>query len=143
MNRRTLFRNRRRLAIISVVVLCVVAICMSLVPPRKVSAQNANWRTAPVYNPYPPGILPSDLNSELARVLAEVDFIENRATARWQALTPPTLTGQPPILQNTGTEAVEALGELMNYDRNISPNRNQRAPLATCRMSPLADRSRP
>src|SRR5713226_8540684 len=35
MNRRTLFRNRRRLAIISVVVLCVVAICMSLVPPPK------------------------------------------------------------------------------------------------------------
>src|SRR5712691_11226714 len=132
MNRRTLFRNRRRLTIISVVVLCVVAICMSLVPPRKVSAQNANWRAAPVYNPYPPGILPSDLNSELARVLAEVDFIENRAIARWQALTPPTLTGQPPILQNTGTEAVEALGELMNYDRNISPNRNQAC--ASCHM---------
>src|SRR6266853_1556443 len=132
MNRRTLFRNRRRLTIISVVVLCVVAICMSLVPPRKVSAQNANWRTAPVYNPYPPGILPSDLNSELARVLAEVDFIENRAIARWQALKPPILTGQPPILQNTGTEAVEALGELMNYDRNISPNKNQAC--ASCHM---------
>jgi len=132
MNRGTLLRNRRRLTIISVVVLCVVAICMSLVPPRKVSAQNANWRTAPVYNPYPPGILPSDLNSELARVLAEVDFIENRAIARWQALTPPTLTGQPPILQNTGTEAVETLGELMNYDRNISPNRNQAC--ASCHM---------
>src|SRR5712691_8527780 len=132
MNRRTLFRNRRRLTIMSVVVLCVFAICMSLVPPRKVSAQNANWRTAPVYDPYPPGILPSDLNSELARVLAEVDFIENRAIARWQALTPPTLTGQPPILQNTGTEAVEALGELMNYDRNISPNRNQAC--ASCHM---------
>src|SRR5712692_1046212 len=128
--------NRRRLTIISVVVLCVVAICMSLVPPRKVSAQNANWRTAPVYNPYPPGILPSDLNSELARVLAEVDFIENRAIARWQALTPPTLTGQPPILQNTGTEAVETLGELMNYDKNISPGRNSAC--ASCHMPYVA-----
>src|SRR6266403_2087909 len=136
MNRRTLFRNRRRLTIISVVVLCVVAICMSLVPPRKVSAQNANWRTTPVYNPYPPGILPSDLNSELARVLAEVDFIENRAIARWQALTPPILTGQPPILQNTGTEAIEALGELMQYDKNISPNRNQAC--ASCHMPYVA-----
>ena len=65
-----------------------------------------------VYNAYPPGILPSDLNSEIARVLGEVDFIEARGIARWQALTPPILTGQPPILQNTGTEAVETLGEL-------------------------------
>ena len=30
-----------------------------------------------VYNPYPPGILPTDLNSELARVLREVNFIES------------------------------------------------------------------
>src|SRR4030081_1483243 len=45
-----------------------------------------------VYNPYPPGILPSDLNSELARVLREVDFIEERALAQWRALTPPVLT---------------------------------------------------
>src|SRR5437899_11632204 len=110
--------NRRMLTIISVVVLCAVALCMSLTGP-KVSAQSAA-----VYNPYPPGILPSNLSAEIARVLAELDFIEARAIARWQALTPPTLTGQPPILQNTGTEAVEALGELMNYDRRISPERN-------------------
>src|SRR6266478_8067973 len=125
MNRRTLLSNRPRLTIISVVVLCVVAICMSLVPPRKVSAQNANWRTAPVYNPYPPGILPPDLDSELARVLAEVDLIEGRAIARWHALPPLTVTNQPPIIQGSGTEAVETLGELMNYDKNISPNNNQ------------------
>jgi len=123
--------NRRMLTIGSMVVLCAAALLMSLTG-RKVSAQNANWRTAPIYNPYPPGILPSDLNSELARVLAEVDFIESRAVARWQALKPPILTGQPPILQNTGTEAIEILGELMNYDRNISPNRNLAC--ASCHM---------
>ena len=122
--------NRRMLTIISVVVLCAVALCMSLTG-RKVSAQSAS-----VYNPYPPGILPSNLSSEIARVLAEVDFIEARAIARWQALTPPTLTGQPPILQNTGTEAVEALGELMNYDRRISPERNQAC--ASCHMPYVA-----
>src|SRR5436853_7339841 len=110
--------NRRMLTIISVVVLCAVALCMTLTG-RKVSAQSAS-----VYNPYPPGMLPSNLRSEVARVLAEVDFIEARAIARWQALTPPTLTGQPPILQNTGTEAVVALGELMNYDRRTSRERN-------------------
>src|SRR6266481_9053768 len=79
----------------------------------------------PDYNPYPPGILPSNLNSEIARVLREEDFIEKRALARWRALPPSTLTGQPPTLQNTGTEAIETLGELMNFDRNMSPNRNQ------------------
>ncbi len=114
--------NRRTMTLVAVVVLFVAALCFWLAP-RTVSAQNAGALSAPVYNPYPPGILPANLNSELARVLAEVDFIEARAIARWQALTPPTLTGQPPILQNTGTEAVETLGELMNYDKNISPGR--------------------
>src|SRR3989441_1184278 len=127
--------NRRMLTIILVVVLCAVALCMSLTGGR-VSAQSAPPLSAPFYNPSPPGILPSNLSSEVARVLAEVDFIEARAIARWQALTPPTLTGQPPILQNTGTEAVEALGELMNYDRRISPERNQAC--ASCHMPYVA-----
>jgi cytochrome c peroxidase len=78
----------------------------------------------PIYNPYPPGILPADIESELARVVFEVDTLESRAIARWKAMVPPTVTNQPPILQNTGTEAVETLGELMNYDRNISPKRD-------------------
>jgi cytochrome c peroxidase len=61
-----------------------------------------------------------------------VDFIESRAIARWHALKPPTLTGQPPTLQDTGTEAVETLGELMNYDKHISPGKNQAC--ASCHM---------
>ena len=88
--------------------------------------------TPTVYNPYPPGILPPDIESEIARVLREVDFIEGRAIAEWHALPPPTLTGQPPVLQNTGTEANETLGELMLFDKNISPNRNQAC--ASCHM---------
>jgi cytochrome c peroxidase len=47
-------------------------------------------------------------------------------------MTPPTLTGQPPTLQGTGTEAVETLGELMNFDKNISPFRN--IACASCHM---------
>ncbi len=82
--------------------------------------------------PYPPGILPSNLNSEITRVLREVDFVESRALERWHALKRPILTGQPPTLQNTGTEAVETLGELMNFDKNISPNRN--IACASCHM---------
>ena len=123
--------SRQVLTIISVVVLCAVALCMSLAG-RKVLAQSAPALSVPVYNPYPPGILPPDLNSEIFRVLAELDFIESRAITRWHKMKPPVLTGQPPVLQNTGTEAAETLGELMNYDRNISPNRN--IACASCHM---------
>jgi len=42
----------------------------------------------PIYNPYPPGILPDDLNAEIARVLREVASIENRAITRWHNLPP-------------------------------------------------------
>jgi hypothetical protein len=92
--------------------------------------------TPPVYNPYPSGILPDDLDSEIARVLREIDVIEARAIARWQALPPPNLTNQPPIFKGSGTEMVETLGELMNYDKNISPNKNQAC--ASCHMPYVA-----
>src|ERR1700744_6406759 len=88
--------------------------------------------SATVYNPYPPGILPSDLSSEVARLQREVDLVESRALARWKSLGRPTLIGQPPVLQNTGTEAIETLGELMLYDRNMSPRKNQAC--ASCHM---------
>jgi cytochrome c peroxidase len=125
--------RRTTLMVLSMVCLIVLGV---MIVPRSVPAQEANTAAMPVYNPYPPGILPSDLNSELLRVLREVDFVESRALARWRALTPPTLTNQPPVLQNTGTEAVETLGELMNYDKNISPNRN--VACASCHMPYVA-----
>src|SRR5205807_70786 len=147
--------NRRRLTTISIVVLCGIALCISL-PAGKVSAQNAVAQSGSdqnisnpedqnqpdahtkgaIYNPYPPGILPPDLNPEVERVLREIRVVEKRALARWRALTPPTLTGQPPILKGTGTEAVETLGELMQYDHNISPNRN--VACASCHMPYVA-----
>src|SRR5258706_1954505 len=48
------------------------------------------------------------------------------------ALAPPTLTGTPPILQDTGVAAVEVLRKLMNFDKNISPNNNSAC--ASCHM---------
>jgi cytochrome c peroxidase len=120
---------KRRIAIVSLLVLCAVASC--LVGTRyKVSAQeaapyNREQPQFPIYNPYPPGILPIDLNSEIARVLREVDVIEGRAIQRWQALPPPTRTGQPPVFKDTGTESIETLGELMLFDKNMSPGQNQ------------------
>ncbi len=80
---------------------------------------------APIYNPYPPGILPNDLNAEINRVLREIDVIEGRAIERWHRLPPPIVTGQPPTLKDTGTERIETLGQLMNFDKHMSPGRNQ------------------
>jgi hypothetical protein len=69
-----------------------------------------------VYNPYPPGILPSNLSSEIARVLREVDVIEGRAIARWHALKPPILTGQP------GASVVgHCGGDFWKHSRMVSP----------------------
>ncbi len=123
--------TRVRLTIISVVVLCLLALCMS-VGGRKVSAQSAAPAAEPIYNPYPPGILPSDLPSELARVLREIDGIETEAIAQWHATPPAVVSGQPPVLQNSGVPLVEILGKLMNFDRTISPNENRAC--ASCHM---------
>jgi cytochrome c peroxidase len=109
-------------------------------PPQTKSEEHRNkppiTPTFPIYNPYPPGILPADIESELARVLREVDTIEARAIQRFKALGPVTFTGQPPTIQGNGTEAVETLGELMNYDKNISPGRNTAC--ASCHMPYVA-----
>jgi cytochrome c peroxidase len=93
------------------------------------SADNAELKPAPrptaPYNPYPPGILPSDLDAEIARVQREVQFIFNEALHEWGALPHPTLAGNPPILRGSGTEAIEILGKLLTFDQNMSPFRNE------------------
>src|SRR6266404_4191857 len=81
------------------------------VPPGAAPGQSAPGDEkdipAPTYNPYPPGILPADLDSELARIVREVDTIEARAIQRFHAIGPITFTSQPPTIQGNGTEAVE------------------------------------
>ena len=124
-------RRTRLIALGAAGVTILVALSISAHIVRGQSEQSAVG-SQPIYNPYPPGILPSDLSSEVARVQREVDVIEGRALARWKALARPTLAGQPPILQSTGTEAIETLGELMLYDRKISPVENQAC--ASCHM---------
>jgi cytochrome c peroxidase len=86
----------------------------------------------PDYFPYPPGIVPGDINSELERVRREVRLIFNQTLAAANALPPPVLTGQPPTLQGTGYQAVQILGKLLNFDENMSPNRN--VACASCHM---------
>jgi cytochrome c peroxidase len=109
-------------------IVCLAIAAGLLVSTRPMSAQNNQNGTGdreepppPFYNPYPPGILPPDLNSEIARVLREVDNIEGEALAQLRALPPPTLTNQPPILAHTGQRLNVLLGKALNFDRNISP----------------------
>src|SRR5438105_14627708 len=86
----------------------------------------ARAQTPPNYNPYPSGILPANLDSEISRVRREVQTVFGRYFAEWQALTPtPTYMGNPPILVPNGYDAQRILGGLMNFDENISPFRNR------------------
>jgi len=95
----------------------VVIVGPFLVPPA--AAQTSG------YNPYPPGIVPSDTASEVARVEREIEGIFNKTIAEWRALPPPTITGNPPIIQGTGYQAMLILGKLLVYDENLSAGKNQ------------------
>jgi cytochrome c peroxidase len=115
-------RLKKTLLVASTV--CLIALGYAVISYGQQNSSSA------VYNPYPPGILPPDLNSETARVLREIDVIEARAIQRWHSLPPPTRLPMragpnPPVLKGTGTESIETLGELMLFDKNMSPGRNQ------------------
>jgi hypothetical protein len=78
-------RERR---LIAVMMVCAGGASTLLISTRLTSAQKDEPdKTPSIYNPYPPGILPANLNSEIARVLREVDFIEGEALARLCTLT--------------------------------------------------------
>jgi hypothetical protein len=99
----------KRTASVSMLVICAIgALLLSCCTVGPQGDKDHKKEVAPPYNSYPPGILPGDLNSEIERVL-RVDLVEARALARWHALAPPILSGQPPTFQNTGTEAIETL----------------------------------
>ena len=119
-------RERR---LIALVIQCCAVLAVILLSAQVSSAQNGGFgrkkgdhdTPPPIYNPYPPGILPANLPQEIARVLREVDFIEGEALAQLRALAPPTLTNQPPLLANTGQRLNVLVGKALNFDRNISP----------------------
>ena len=112
----------KRVTLVGILLICTASVVAAvLLFSRPVEKS----KVMPPYNPYPPGILPSNLVSEIARVRREVASIEDEAVAQWRALPPPTLTGQPPILQGTGMRANQLLGKLMNFDENISPFQNR------------------
>src|SRR5712664_1025434 len=130
-------RERRLIAVMIVCAAVAAGLLFSTRPLSAQNHQNGNGNHGhhgkgdreepppPFYNPYPFGILPADLDSEIARVRREVRFIFNQALGEMRALPPPTATGQPPTLQGTGYQAVQTLGKLLNFDENMSPFQNR------------------
>src|ERR1700730_3569258 len=116
--------KRRRLIAVSTLIITAVAALLISSQTVLISAQNP-LPMPTAYNPYPPGILPADLNTEIARVMREVANIEAEGLGELRALTPPTLTGQPPTLANTGQRANVLLGKVLNFDLNMSPFQNR------------------
>jgi cytochrome c peroxidase len=74
-------RTRRLVALL----ILSAGIAAALLLSTTAGAQEAKDPAPAVYNPYPPGILPANVNSELARVLREIAVIENEAIAQWHA----------------------------------------------------------
>ncbi len=102
------------------------AVSLGLFSHMLAQNNNRNSNAAPqLYNPYPPGILPSDLDPETARVRREIKSIFNQYLAQWRALPAPTVAGNPPILQGSGYPAIRILGGLLNFDENMSASRNE------------------
>src|ERR1700724_473672 len=99
--------KRRRVIAFSTVTITAIAALFISSQTVLISAQNPEHEKGgppfPIYNPYPPGILPANLDSEIARVLREIDVIEERAIERWHSLPLPTRLPQrpgpnPPVL---------------------------------------------
>ena len=115
---------RRYTSILAATALATVMGIVSV--PHSGSAQTLPPPVPNPYNPYPVGILPADLPTEIQRVQREIIGIFNQALGEAFVLfeNPPTPTGNPPILKDTGYQAQQILGKLMNFDLNISPFRN-------------------
>jgi len=74
--------KERRL--VALLILCVGVAVTLLISTQLKGAAPAQGKhdpdtPPPIYNPYPQGILPSDIDSEIARVIREVDNIEAEA----------------------------------------------------------------
>jgi cytochrome c peroxidase len=115
----------QRVIAFSAVCALVAAAVLVASHPMPSHANDPAASPTPIYNPYPPGILPSNLDSEIARVQREVNGLEAEAMAQAQALPTPTFTSNPPIIHGSGYRAVETLGKLLNYDLNMSPFKNE------------------
>jgi len=124
---------KRRIALPIVSAVCLAILVTLILSPR--AARGGNPAPAPtptIYNPYPAGILPADLDSEIMRVQREIQGLEAEALTTAKALPPPSFTSNPPILHDTGYQMEETLGKLFQYDLRMSPFENEAC--ASCHM---------
>jgi acyl dehydratase len=97
--------------LMAIAVACATIATAAVVTTHIVHGQSS----PPIYNPYPTGILPPDIASEETRVQTEIAGIEKSYFTQWQAMTPPVVAGNPPILMNTGcSKGNHSFGE--SYD---------------------------
>ena len=68
----------------------------------KAKPESESEPTPTLYNPYPFGILPADLDSEIMRVQREIQGLEDEAMVQAKALPPLTFTSNPPIFHGSG-----------------------------------------
>src|SRR5260370_16910629 len=91
---RSRFMRERRL--IALTIVCAAVAAGLLFSTRPISAQNKQHEKGdrdqpfPIYNPYPHGILPANLESEIARVLRKIDVIDPTPIQRCHSLPLPT-----------------------------------------------------
>jgi len=78
--------------------------------------RNSGAPQAPVYSPYPAGLIPKDLEAETDRVNREIEDLEQEAMSQWRAL---------PKNGGTAMRQVQLLGKIEMYDKNLSVNRNE------------------
>ena len=92
----------KRIILLGTSAVCAILAGTLLVSPGAGQpAPKAEVPLSKLYDPYPPDILPSNLDSEIERIRGEVRGIFNQALSEWRALPPPVLTGNPPTLQGT------------------------------------------
>jgi cytochrome c peroxidase len=115
----------KRLSVLSITAGCTVIITALCFRMLTGAARVPETGAIAPYNPYPAGILPADLSAEIQRVRKEIRGIETEAIAQWKALPALVVTGQPPTLKGTGIPAIEILGKLLNFDENLSVNKNE------------------
>src|SRR5439155_26531751 len=95
--RRKIMVKRRLIPLSMSCVVVALFIAVSLTESAQVKPQQGvppaktDQVVPPLYNPYPPGILPADLVSEIARVRREVQGIFLQALEQFFALPLPTL----------------------------------------------------
>ena len=116
----------KQMRLLPLLAVCLPVVATLFVNPQRTSAEKPIATPSPAnYDPYPSGILPPDLDTEITRVQREVTFIENEALTQASALPTPMVVGNPPTIQGSGYQAVEVLGKLLNFDLNMSPFRNE------------------